>query len=138
MRVIAEGNPFYITFDAENIAAIQRQYARQLCHTSTNEDHATALNGNVIEGNWIIRDPALALGLTGLPAGTWMMSMHVPDSDYWQKEIVSGNKLGCSIEGIGTTKQLTLSAVSAPTTPYLWRTALELMTPELLPVPPAR
>jgi hypothetical protein len=129
LRLDAEGNPFYITFDEENIAATQRQYAKQLRHTSTNEDHATDLEGNVVEESWIIEDAtcdkAVALGLADLPKGTWMLSLHVPDSEYWQNEIVSGNKLGFSIEGLFTTEQLTLSAVPAPTTVKKnWVTAL--------------
>jgi hypothetical protein len=115
LRLDAEGNPFFITFDEQAIADTQRQYAKQLCHTSTNEDHATDLQGNVVEENWIIEDPtcdkAVALGLSDLPKGTWMMSMHVPDADYWQNEIATGNKTGFSIEGLFSTEQLTLSAV---------------------------
>jgi hypothetical protein len=127
LRLDDEGNPFYITFDAENIAATQRQFALQMRHTSTNEDHATALTGNVVEESWLIHDAAcdkaLALGLADLPVGTWMLSLHVPDATYWQTEIVSGNKLGFSIEGLFTTEQLSLSA--APAAPSFMATLLQ-------------
>jgi hypothetical protein len=114
VRLDEKGEPYFIVFDEENIRLTQRQYAKQLCHTSTNEDHATDLQGNVVEENWIIEDPAcdkaVALGLSDLPKGTWMMSMHVPDADYWQNEIATGNKTGFSIEGLFSSEQLTLSA----------------------------
>jgi hypothetical protein len=128
LRLDDEGNPFYITFDEANIAATQRQFALQMRHTSTNEDHATALEGNVVEESWLIHDAAcdkaVALGLSDLPVGTWMLSLHVPDADYWQNEIVSGNKLGFSIEGLFTTEQLTLSAV-APAAPSFMATIFQ-------------
>ncbi|MGI4834632.1 MAG: XkdF-like putative serine protease domain-containing protein [Janthinobacterium lividum] len=114
LRLDAEGNPFYIVFTAETIAATARRYALQACHTSTNQDHATALTGNVVDESWLITDPAcdkaVALGLSDLPAGTWMMSMHIPDAEYWLSEVVTGNKTGFSIEGLFDTQHLTLSA----------------------------
>jgi hypothetical protein len=114
LRLDEKGEPFYIQFDAATIEATARQFAAQGHHNSTNQDHATALSGNVVYESWIVADPekdkAAALGLSVEP-GTWMLSIHIPDSEYWQNEVASGNKTGFSIEGLFSTEQLTLSAV---------------------------
>lgn len=127
LRLDAKGEPFYITFDAATIEATARQFAAQGHHNSTNQDHATALAGNVVFESWLVADPekdkAAALGLSVEP-GTWMLSVHIPDADYWQNEIVTGNKLGFSIEGLFTTEQLTLSAVQ-PAAPSLMATIFQ-------------
>jgi Putative phage serine protease XkdF len=44
-------------------------------------------------------DKAAALGID-VPAGTWMLSAHIPDADFWEKEVKSGNITGFSIEGL--------------------------------------
>jgi hypothetical protein len=113
LRLDDKGEPFYITFDAATIEATARQFAAGGHHNSTNQDHATALSGNVVYESWIVADPekdkAAALGLTVEP-GTWMLSIHIPDTAYWENEVKTGNKTGFSIEGLFSTEQLTLSA----------------------------
>lgn len=117
LRLDEAGNPFYITFDAATIEATARQFAAQGRHNSTNQDHALSLSGNVIYESWIVTDPAndkaAALGID-VPAGTWMLSTHIPDSAYWLAEVVSGNKTGFSIEGLFDSEQLTMAAIAAP------------------------
>jgi hypothetical protein len=113
LRLDAKGEPFFIVFTEATIEDTARQFAAQGHHNSTNQDHATALAGNVIYESWIVADPAkdkaAALGLN-VPTGTWMLSVHIPDADYWQNEVVTGNKTGFSIEGLFEQQQLTLSA----------------------------
>lgn len=113
LRLTKEGTPFYIQFDEATIEGTARQFAAQGHHNSTNQDHAVSLSGNVVYESWLVTDPArdksAALGLD-VPAGTWMLSVHIPDATYWQNEIVTGNKTGFSIEGLFDTEQLTLSA----------------------------
>lgn len=120
LRLDEKGAPFYITFDAATIEATARQFAAQGRHNSTNQDHATALSDNVVYESWIVADPekdkAAALGLTVEP-GTWMLSIHIPDTTYWETEIKTGNKTGFSIEGLFETQQLTLSAAQPAPTP---------------------
>jgi len=105
--------PHYIFFQADTIQQIARKLMKEGRTTDTNADHSIALEGNVIEELWIVADPekdkAAALGLE-VPAGTLMMSLHVPDADYWQKEIVEGNKTGFSIEGLFDFAEVKLSA----------------------------
>jgi hypothetical protein len=113
LRLDEKGEPYFIVFDAATIEATARRFAAQGHHNSTNQDHATALSGNVVYESWIVadseKDKAAALGLSVEP-GMWMLSVHIPDSDYWQNEVVSGNKTGFSIEGLFSSEQLTLSA----------------------------
>lgn len=120
LRLDEAGNPFYITFDATTIEGTARQFAAQGRHNSTNQGHAVGLSGNVMYESWIVADPAndkaSALGLD-VPAGTWMLSAHIPDADYWQKEVVSGNVTGFSIEGLFDSVQLNLSAAAPAPTP---------------------
>jgi hypothetical protein len=131
LRLDAQGNPFYITFDAATIEATARQFAAQGRHNSTNQDHAVGLSGNVVYESWIVTDPAndkaAALGLD-VPAGTWMLSTHIPDSAYWLAEVVSGNKTGFSIEGLFDSEQLTLSAVAPAPIPVKKNWFTSLMT----------
>ncbi len=123
LRLGADNAPFYIQFDAATIEGTARQFAAQGHHNSTNQDHAVSLRGNVVYESWIVADPArdksAALGLD-VPAGTWMLSVHIPDADYWQTEIVTGNKTGFSIEGLFDTEQLTLSAAKPTAVKMNW------------------
>lgn len=95
---------YYILFSEEVVEASRNKFARDHGNMALTHQHLVDMNGRayVVE-QWIIEDPerdkAVALGLTGLPKGTWMMSVRVEDPEYWQNE-VKGNKVtGFSIEG---------------------------------------
>ncbi|MDF7810757.1 XkdF-like putative serine protease domain-containing protein [Hymenobacter sp. YC55] len=109
--------PHYIFFSAEEIEKIAHKLMLEGRTTQTNEDHTTELSGNVVRELWIVldseKDKAAALGLD-MPVGTLMMSLHVPDTDYWEKEVVSGNKTGFSIEGLFDFSEVKLSAEASP------------------------
>ncbi|MDO7846482.1 XkdF-like putative serine protease domain-containing protein [Hymenobacter sp. M29] len=118
LRLDAEGNPYYISFSAEQISLIKRRYALNGYQKLSNHEHATPLDGVVFEESWIVRDserdPAAVLGLD-VPAGTWMLSGYIADSDFWTKEVLTGNVTGFSIEGLFDLEEVTLAAVPAPT-----------------------
>lgn len=115
-----EGKPFYIVFTSEVIEGIRNKFHKEKHTHATNDEHAVALDGNYVVESWIIadaeKDKAVALGLSDLPAGTWMVSYHVPDADYWEKEILSGNKRGFSLEGFFNYEEVKaeLSKLHAP------------------------
>jgi hypothetical protein len=117
LRLGADKKPFYITFEAEDILAISRRFAAEGNHNNSNQEHAAALSGNVFYESWIVKDSATgeaaALGID-VPAGTWMLSAHIPDADFWEKEVKSGNITGFSIEGLFDQEALTMAAVPAP------------------------
>lgn len=120
LRLSEDKKPFYIRFDEETIEAAARRFAAEGQHSQTNDSHALDLSGNLVYESWLVADPkndkAAALGID-VPAGTWMLSLHVPDADYWEKEVVSGNRTGFSIEGVFDKEEITLAALPAPKSP---------------------
>ncbi|TPE44932.1 XkdF-like putative serine protease domain-containing protein [Pontibacter mangrovi] len=103
-RLTEDEEPFYIQFDADTIERIRNKFHKNNFTHATNDEHELALDGNYVVESWLIsdaeKDKAVALGLSDLPVGTWMVSYRVEDADYWEKEILSGNKRGFSLEGL--------------------------------------
>ena len=102
-RLTEEEEPFYIQFDADTIERIRNKFHKHNFTHATSDEHELPLDGNYVVESWLIsdaeKDKAVALGLSDLPVGTWMVSYRVEDADYWEKEILSGNKRGFSLEG---------------------------------------
>lgn len=103
LRLSADNRPYYIRFSAETIAAISRRFMASANLAKTTDEHAIALAGNQVVENWLVIDPAqdksTALGLN-VQKGTWMLSIHIPDTTYWNEEILSGKRTGFSIEAL--------------------------------------
>jgi hypothetical protein len=101
-RMDADGKPYFIEFSSEVIEQIRDKYSRQGWHRNNNDDHYQPLGATTIVELWIVEDPekdkAAALGLT-VPKGTLMATMKVEDHEYFEREILSGNRRGFSIEG---------------------------------------
>jgi hypothetical protein len=102
-RMDADGKPYFIEFTAEVIEQIRDKYsAASVYIATTNDDHYQPLGATTIVELWIVEDPekdkAAALGLT-VPKGTLMATMKVEDHEYFEREILSGNRRGFSIEG---------------------------------------
>lgn len=93
--------PYFIKFTAEAIEQISRKFLKQGKTNETNLEHEIPLEGNTVVESWIeVKDgKAAKLGME-VPAGTWMLSVHVPDATLWEEEIKSGKRTGFSIEGI--------------------------------------
>jgi hypothetical protein len=113
LRVDEEGNPYFISFDEATIVDISRRYAAAGRQTASNHEHDVALTGNVFGESWLVvdseRDKSAALGLTEKP-GTWMLSAYIPDTTYWEENVVTGKVTGFSLEGIFDLAKLTLAA----------------------------
>jgi hypothetical protein len=120
LRLDAKGKPYYISFSAEEISQIKRRYAVNGYQKLSNHEHQTPLDSIVFEESWIVRDserdPAAVLGLD-VPVGTWMLSAHIADAEFWANEVLTGNVTGFSIEGLFDTEEVTLAAVPASTSP---------------------
>jgi len=101
-RLDDQGNPYFITFAADEIRKIAHKFSKGKWHSATNEEHSIPLGGNTMVELWIVEDPekdkSAALGLT-VPKGTWMGTMKIEDRAYFDAEILSGNRKGFSIEG---------------------------------------
>ncbi|NDV79760.1 XkdF-like putative serine protease domain-containing protein [Dysgonomonas sp. 511] len=95
---------YYIKFPAEQIEKIAHKMMRTgIALHSTTHQHQTPLEGNYLAELWIVEDPendkSKALGFESLPKGTLMCSYKVSDNEYWQKEVMTGNVKGFSLEG---------------------------------------
>lgn len=95
--------PYYVRFSAQEIEKIVRKFFRNGFTHNTNQQHEIELDANYVFESWIVQDPendkSKAMGFSDIPAGTWMMTYHIPDQDFWNKEIMTGNAKGFSIEG---------------------------------------
>lgn len=98
---------YYCTIDAETIKLCSQKFLKNGFTTATTHQHLFPLDSNYITESWIItsdtQDKAIALGYQ-LPIGTWMISVKVEDTKYWNEEILTGNVKGFSIEGIFSEK----------------------------------
>lgn len=86
----------------EGIRAMVEKYSAGGFQNNTTLEHEIPLYGNTVIESWIIEDSkndkAKALGFD-LPVGTWMITMKVNDKRLWEEEIVTGKRLGFSLEG---------------------------------------
>ena len=112
----AEGE-YYIRFSAHEIEKIaQKMMKTGVALHNTTHRHQNALKGNYLTELWIVEDPekdkSKALGFSDLPKGTLMCSYKVEDSQYWQREVMTGNVKGFSLEGFFTQTAVNLSKVN--------------------------
>lgn len=95
---------YYIRFSAYEIEKIMMKFMRNGYTRNTNQQHSIELDNNYVVESWIItdfsQDKAKALGFDELPVGTWMMTYHVPDKEYWDSQVKAGIVKGFSIEGV--------------------------------------
>ncbi len=96
---------YYITFSADDIEKISRKMMSDgIALYNTTHNHEVDLAGNFLVELWIVEDPkrdkSNAVGLGEFPKGTLMASYLVQDKDYWEKEVVTENVRGFSLEGI--------------------------------------
>lgn len=94
---------YYVTMDEETIKLCSQKFMKNGFVTNTTHQHKLALDSNYIFESWIVTDTTSdksnVLGYN-LPVGTWMISIKIEDTQYWESEIVNGNVKGFSIEGI--------------------------------------
>lgn len=96
---------YYIKFSAEQIEKIAQKMMRTgiALHNTTHQHNQPLLNNYMTE-LWIIENPekdkSNALGFDNLPKGTLMCSYKIEDTKYWQKEVMTGNVKGFSLEGL--------------------------------------
>lgn len=102
-RLSGDNKGYYIRFSQATVEALSRRFMASANLAKTTHEHAIDLQGNHVVESWIVTDPtrdkSAALGLT-VPAGSWMLSIYMPDIQYWNTEVVSGNRTGFSIEAL--------------------------------------
>lgn len=116
---------YYLTFDAEGIEKISHKFFKKGFINKTNDEHAITLDSNFVVESWIVKDSekdkSVALGLEDLPVGTWVVSYKIEDKEYWDKEIMSGNRKGFSLEGFFKQKEIKLKKDIAMNKPTIGR-----------------
>lgn len=114
---------YYIRFSAQEIEKIaQKMMKTGVALQNTTHQHQQPLRGNYLTELWIVEDPekdkSRALGFSNLPKGTLMCSYKIEDRDYWQREVMTGNVKGFSLEGFFN-QQVNMSRInSKQTTKY--------------------
>lgn len=94
----------YVSFDADEIEKIFRKFNKEQRTLGINYMHQdnSQVKSAVITEQWTIRDKendySNTLGFN-LPVGTKMVGVYIEDTEFWNKEIKSGNVRGFSIEG---------------------------------------
>jgi len=94
---------FDVFFSEETIAKCNELFFKNSNIKESNIDHnPTKIDGVTVIESWLVEDPtkdkSTALGFTGFPKGTWMVTYKVDNKDLWSK-IKSGEVKGFSIEG---------------------------------------
>ncbi len=95
---------YYVSFDTDEIKKINRKFNKEQRTLGINYQHQndSQVKSAVIVEQWFVTDSksgrAFDLGFD-LPIGTWMVSVHIEDKNFWEKEIKSKNVRGFSIEG---------------------------------------
>ncbi|MBF9237450.1 hypothetical protein I2I05_08570 [Hymenobacter sp. BT683] len=96
---------YYVKFTVDAAERIANKFMGQGQLHLSNKNHVQAdkVKARLIEF-WRITDAkmdkAVALGFTGLPAGTVMATYFVEDPAFWNDEVMTGNIDGFSLEGL--------------------------------------
>jgi len=104
-RLNAEGEKYYVFFDAEGIQKMSYKLMKNKYLDQINiehDDRQKVDNINLVE-SWLIEDPkkdkATLYGYD-LPKGSWMAKYKVDNKKVWDEFIKTGRVKGFSVEGI--------------------------------------
>lgn len=102
LRLDENGDEFFVFFTADTIAKSQELFFKRAQHNNSNVEHLFAVDGVSVVESWTIADPkndkSSAMGFSGLPTGTWMVTYKVDNQELWSG-IKDGTVKGFSIEG---------------------------------------
>jgi len=102
LRLDENGDEFFVFFTQETIAKSQELFFKRAQHNNSNVEHLFAIDGVSVVESWTIADPkndkSSAMGFSGLPTGTWMVTYKVDNEELWSG-IKEGTVKGFSIEG---------------------------------------
>lgn len=104
---------YYMKFTAADIERIaQKMMKTGISLSTTTHQHERKLDGNYLVELWTVNDPKLdksvSIGLGELPKGTLCASYKIEDSEYWKKEVLTGNVKGFSLEGFFNLNNVTI------------------------------
>lgn len=94
------GREFNVFLNEDTIREAQMRFAKRNRQSNTTFQHEHPLEGNTVFESYIIKseDHAIAVGFPDLPVGTWMLSMHVESTEFWNEQVKTGKVKGFSIE----------------------------------------
>lgn len=98
-----EEGEYNVFFTSDTIKKICNKFLKNGNTRSINVDHTDRMVDAFIQESWIVEDPAKdksSLYGFDVPAGTWMISLKIEDSSFWDQEVKEEGKYGFSIEGI--------------------------------------
>jgi hypothetical protein len=105
-RFDPEMGEYYVSFSASEIEKIVRKFnAESRTAIGINYMHQadSQVSSAVIFEQWIVEDPendkSAALGFKNVPKGSFFVSVHIADPNFWEAEVKTGNVRGFSIEG---------------------------------------
>lgn len=130
-----ESGEYYITFSETEIEKISQKMMRTgIALQNTTHQHEEQLKGNYLTEIWIVADPendkSKALGFFDLPKGTLMCSYKIADRNYWDKEVMTGNVKGFSLEGLFLNKLIKSKLKKMDKPKNVWQKLADLFSEE--------
>lgn len=94
------GQEYFVKFNAENIEKAAKKFASKKLGANVDTEHNMNKNGCYIMDSWYIRDsennPLRTYGFK-VKEGDWVGTVHVPDEEFWNEYIRTGELKGFSI-----------------------------------------
>lgn len=102
----------FVFVSADTISELQQNFFKNNYNHNSTLEHITPIEGLYFFESWIIEDPkndkSTALGFSGLPKGTWMVSAKLSD-DLWNDYIKTEKVKGLSIDAMLGVKETKLN-----------------------------
>jgi len=100
-RTSEDMGDYYVKFSAEMISRMRNKYVMDGRQNEVNENHdsKSKVKDVYMVESYIVGDKVTSELYPDLPKGTWVASFHIPDTNYWNKNIMSDKFKGFSLEG---------------------------------------
>lgn len=95
--------PHFVTFTKEGIRKIVEKFNKTGSNRRINVEHTNEMVNAYILEDWIVEDEVYDKSRKygfEVPVGTYMISVKVDDTDFWQEKVRGENKFSFSIEGM--------------------------------------
>lgn len=105
------GEEYDVYFTAQTVKQASEWFLRRNFSNNHTFEHQFSIDGVSVVESWIVEDPERdksALYGLSMPAGTWMVRLHVGNDQIWE-QVKSGSVQGLSIEGWFTDKLQSLA-----------------------------
>lgn len=100
-----KGNEYYIQYSEDVVRKAAHKYMRTGGSGQTSTMHKRQNDRVKVVESWVVdnpsKDKAASMGFR-VPRGTWMVTVKVDDTAYWNRNIKTGKLTGFSLEGFFT------------------------------------